>query len=604
MQTRRFIPWALAAVVTTSAIGLTACGGSDGDKAGGASKADPHMLTLAAPSGGKEQMTVFADEVRRLSDGTLEITFAERWRLGEPLYEAGTLQDVKAGKVDMAWVGARAFDTVGVKSFQALLAPLLVDSYALEAKVFEKGIPNEMLEAVEELDLVGIGVLPGPMRKVLGVSRPFVEPADFAGQVVGIQDSAVAKQTLDAVRSTPKSVPAEAPLDGLDAYEQQLASIAGNSYDAHAKYVTSNLNLWPRPLVIVMGNEAYDSLTKEQQSVLRDAADAAIPKALEASRAEDEEAVATLCRRGMSFATASESDLAALRTALGPLYAQLTSDPETRSFVDAIASLKEEIAVSAESHSCASGSSPSRSAAGGISEGTYEATISRDDWVKAGMDGDAAGVFTLEFADGMVILREPSGEVGYQAAYTLFRDKFEAVGDPDTLTARWSFDGTSLRFTDLGVCGGSGCAPSDEVTPYHVVWESHPWLRVEQKASPIDGVYDVRTTASELRAAGSPGIQVENYGRFRWVLDNGRFEMTQQNGASDRWTKGTYVVRDDIVVFTIEDYGGRAPNNAHEKTGEVFTYTWSLYRDKLTLGAVEGAISPENFLAKPWTRVD
>ncbi len=62
--------------------------------------------------------------------------------MGEPLYEAGTLQDVKAGKVDMAWVGARAFDTVGVKSFQALLAPLLVDSYALEAKVFEKGIPE------------------------------------------------------------------------------------------------------------------------------------------------------------------------------------------------------------------------------------------------------------------------------------------------------------------------------------------------------------------------------------------------------------------------------------------------------------------------------
>ncbi len=75
--------------------------------------------------------------------------------------------------------------------------------------------------------------------------------------------------------------------------------------------------------------------------------------------------------------------------------------------------------------------------------------------------------------------------------------------------------------------------------------------------------------------------------------------MTQRNGASDRWTKGTYAVRDDVVVFNVEDYGGRAPNNAHEKTGEVFTYTWSLYRDKLTLGAVEGAISPENFLPSP-----
>jgi TRAP-type transport system periplasmic protein len=594
MQTRRFMMWKFAAVLAASAAALTACSGSNGDKAGGADKANPRVLTMAAPSGGNEQMTVFADEVRRLSEGTLEIRFKNRWRLGEPMYEAGTLEDVKAGKVDMAWIGARAFDTVGVKSFQALLAPLLVDSYDLEAKVFEEGITEEMLEAVEELDLVGIGVLPGPMRKVLGVSRPFVGPADFAGQVVGIQDSAVAKQTLDAVGSTPKSVPAEAPLVGLDAYEQQLASIAGNSYDANAKYVTSNLNLWPRPLVIVMGNEAYDSLTEEQQSVLRDAAEAAIPKALEASRAEDEEAVAMLCRRGMSFATASASDLAELRAAFDPVYAHLRSDPETRSYVDAIENIKQKIAASAEAPGCApvqgvpasagipegiyetavtradyarwgvevqntgvftlefkDGRLISRAPSGGVGfdapytlfrdrfeavsdpdtltarwtfdgrklefkdfaactgspcvstgefdyhvvmashpwvlrrarrtpiDGTYETTITRNDWVQAGVDGETTGVFTLEFTEGTVILREPSREVGFEAPYTLFRDKFEAVGDPDTLTARWSFDGTNLRFRELGVCGGSACAPSGEVTPYHVVWESHPWTRVD-----------------------------------------------------------------------------------------------------------------------------
>ena len=75
-------------------------------------------------------------------------------------------------------------------------------------------------------------------------------------------------------------------------------------------------------------------------------------------------------------------------------------------------------------------------------------------------------------------------------------------------------------------------------------------------------------------------------------------------GASDRWTKGTYVVRDNIVEFTVEDYGGVAPTDSSEKTGEVLTYAWSLYRDQLTLGPVEGAISPENFSAKPRTRVD
>ena len=83
-----------------------------------------------------------------------------------------------------------------------------------------------MLEGVSELDLVGIGV-PGQMRKPLGVSKPFVRPADFEGEVVGLQDSAVADASLRALGATPRPLPTSAALDGLDGYEQQLASIQG-----------------------------------------------------------------------------------------------------------------------------------------------------------------------------------------------------------------------------------------------------------------------------------------------------------------------------------------------------------------------------------------
>ena len=54
---------------------------------------------------------------------------------------------------------------VGVTSFQPLLAPLLVDSHDLQAAVFEAGIPAEMIAGLDDIDLAGIGVLPGPMRK-------------------------------------------------------------------------------------------------------------------------------------------------------------------------------------------------------------------------------------------------------------------------------------------------------------------------------------------------------------------------------------------------------------------------------------------------------
>jgi TRAP-type transport system periplasmic protein len=554
---------------------------------------------MAVQSSVPAQVAAFADELSRLSNGTLEIEFKQKWRLGDATYEAATLEDVKVGKVDIAWVGARAFDTVGVSSFQALVAPLLIDSYELERKVFEEGLPEEMLAEVESLDLVGVGVLPGPMRKVLGVAQPFVAPEDFDGQVVGLQDSAVAEDALSALGAIPRPVPAEAPLDGLDAYEQQLASIAGNSYDADAEYVTANVNLWPRPLVVVMGNKAYESLTDEQRTALHEAAVAAIPKALEQSRSEDEEGAAMLCRRGMTFANASDSDLAALRAAFEPVYAELASDPETKSYIDAITSLKTQIAASADAPACQSDSGEP-AAAGGIPEGTYETTVTREDWAAAGVNGDATGVFTMEFTDGALILREPNGQVGFEAPYTLFRDTIEAVGDPDTVTAQWSLDGTRLTFKDVGSCIGTPCTPAGEANPYTVVWGSHPWMRVEPQEGAIDGVYRTTVTRNALERSPllyEPGeVNDENWGELTLTFDDGRVTFEQENDVTSTSTSGTYELDGDTVVLDFTE-GVNA--------GETFAVRWSLFRDKLTFTRDQalGAI-PTPYLIEPWNRVE
>ena len=227
---------------------------------------------------------------------------------GDPNAEPGTIEDVKEGKVDMAWVGARVFDTLGVTSFQPLLAPLLVDSYDLERRVFESGLPEKMLSSVDELGVVGIGVLPGPMRKLVGVDHPFVRLADFEGQMVGGADNTLAERTFEALGATVAVSSGRWFPDGLDGLEQQLGSIWGNRYDNQADSVTSNLNLWPRPLVIVMGKQVFESLTPQQQTVLREAGVAAIPGALDASREEDEEAMGNLCRTNFPFVTSSTEE--------------------------------------------------------------------------------------------------------------------------------------------------------------------------------------------------------------------------------------------------------------------------------------------------------
>ena len=171
-----------------------------------------------------------------------------------------------------------------------------------------------------------IAVLPGPMRKMLGVDHAFVSPADFDGQVVGMQDSAESEETLVALGATTKALPGGANLSGVDGYEQQLASIVGNAYFNVASYVTANLNWWPRPLVVVANQESYDDLTDEQRDALATATERSFTAAMDASRAEDADAVGELCVEGMQLVEASADQLAALIQAVRPVHDRLEAD--------------------------------------------------------------------------------------------------------------------------------------------------------------------------------------------------------------------------------------------------------------------------------------
>ncbi|HTE73264.1 MAG TPA: hypothetical protein VK640_08700, partial [Actinomycetes bacterium] len=118
-----------AAAVLAGTSGCTAV-----DRAGGTADEPVRTLSFAQANDGEPppQLRAWADEVERASDGTLSIEFADGWRRGEAGAERGILADVAEGEADLGWVGARAFDRVGVTSFQALLAPMLVDSHALQ----------------------------------------------------------------------------------------------------------------------------------------------------------------------------------------------------------------------------------------------------------------------------------------------------------------------------------------------------------------------------------------------------------------------------------------------------------------------------------------
>ena len=76
--------------------------------------------------------------------------------------------------------------------------------------------------------------------------------------------------------------------------------------------------------------------------------------------------------------------------------------------------------------------------------------------------------------------------------------------------------------------------------------------------------------------------------------------MGEENGEACTWAYGTFVVDADRVDLTFVDGGGIAPNGAVNKPGEFFAFRWSRYRDTSTFNAIQGEVSPEGMMIKPW----
>ena len=202
------------------------------------------VLTFADGNGGLEG---FAAAVQRLSHGTIQIRFSGQGLKQPPDFEAGIIADVRAGKADLGWVGSRA-----IGDFDALTAPLLIDSLAFEAEVLKSQVTESMLRALEPLGLTPIGVLPGPLRWLAG-ARPLREPADFVGLRISTQKGNVADATLKALGAVPVPRGRSQVLSGLDGVEESAASLAGNRFYSEAPYVTGDIALWPRPPVVFAG---------------------------------------------------------------------------------------------------------------------------------------------------------------------------------------------------------------------------------------------------------------------------------------------------------------------------------------------------------------
>jgi TRAP-type C4-dicarboxylate transport system substrate-binding protein len=344
----------------------------------------------------------FPDEVRRLSGGTILIDVRNAWRLGELDYENGLIGDVRARTADLGVADSREWDWVGVHGFRALQAPLLIDSYALEEKVVRGAVVERILQDLEPLGLVGLGVLPGPMGKPLGVRRPLVRPGDYAGMTIVVHKSRVADATMRVLGAKPVWSAGVSPttvlaLDGEVSPNHLFFEGAAPT----EKYLTTNVNLWPEPLVVFANRKALEELSPDQRRLLGRAVANVIPDALAELRGDERgEEAAILCKR-LTYETASGGELAALGKAVQPIYDDLERDPGTRDAIAAIKRLKRDSPSRPETLPACPGGAPKAAESVTLVDGVWRMTTKLGD--TRGYESRMAknyGTYTFVFTRG------------------------------------------------------------------------------------------------------------------------------------------------------------------------------------------------------------
>jgi TRAP-type C4-dicarboxylate transport system substrate-binding protein len=485
---------ALASLLGILVLGITGCAGEGDDKAGGFGAPVTLRIGHSDPRGypAGDAIEEFARRVGTLSEGKIRI---------RPVWQAAGVSVtqsnqrvarlVVSGELDLGMISSGAWDTEGVTTLRALQAPFLISTDEMLDAVVASDLSGSLLGGLEKVGVEGLALIPEVLRHPVGFGRALRSAADFAGVGIRAPRSNTTYALLRALGARPADL----------TFEQAVSALrAGKIGGAESSFlhlgslpapgiVTANVVFFPKVNTLVANAERFDELTAEQQEILREAAEQTRRHSVD-TRTREVDAARQACRAGAELVTASAADVAALRRAAAPVYAELERDPTTKELIAAIRALTP-ASASPSVTSCGRGRAapaPVPGAGGArpkIPEGAYRAEITLEEMVARGVDrataSTSSGIMTLTLDDGRWRHNtrglQPDCTGGF--SYSGERVSFLADDIPDCGTARglvlfsavWSLHDGSLRFTRV--------RSGENLDLFaRVLWGSEPWRKV------------------------------------------------------------------------------------------------------------------------------
>ncbi|MFP4508561.1 MAG: TRAP transporter substrate-binding protein [Spirochaetaceae bacterium] len=313
---RRVIVVALAVMMIAAVTGWTA----------GEQEADsdqPIRLRLAETHGPDYPTTQGSREFARLveerTDGRIQIEVFHSAQLGE---ESDAIEQVQFGGIDFTRVSISPLSSF-VPALDAFQMPFLYNDAEHMWDVLRGDIGAEMFAELEDHGFVGLTWYDSGSRNFYTTS--LVESvADLDGLNIRVQESPLMMDMVELLGAVPVPMPFGEVYSGLqtgviDGAENNWPSYLTTSHYEVARFFIENAHTRV-PEITVASSQVWDTLSAEDQEIIRDAAWESIDYQRQLWAEFEEEAEEQIRAAGNTITSPSASVLAEMQERMQPLY--------------------------------------------------------------------------------------------------------------------------------------------------------------------------------------------------------------------------------------------------------------------------------------------
>lgn len=310
------------AILSLTALSLTACGGGDnGGDGDGESYNWDFTVTTGNTSTWYEAAELFAETLDEESNGRMQLNIHSNEQLsgGDP---AAGVEQLMNGDKAFSYNSTIIYDGLDSR-FSAINAPFLYSDYEQAESTIEASAEEAYRELSRELGVEMLGFGESGFRQLTTTDTPVSSPEDLTNLVVRVPGSSLFLNIFNELGADPTT------MNFAEVYTSlQTGTIDGqeNPYDviysSGLQEVQAHLTVWNYvydPLILGMNADLFDSLSEEDQQIVQDAAAEANEFQIQQNRALEEEQLAEL-REDMEVIELSEDDLAEFREAMEPVY--------------------------------------------------------------------------------------------------------------------------------------------------------------------------------------------------------------------------------------------------------------------------------------------